>query len=440
MTTLREALGDALGVLGVRRTFLGAAAASPVASAGLAAYATGDDELAATLADADGRIGGGWGAAVLGDVLHLSSRPGGTARPIVVADTEHLWGVLDALAAHPAPATVALVLDLDLDAPVDDDDRPSLDRRPAGAVPMLDPELAAARLALVVGPGVERADALAGMRSVAERAEVAVLNTWGAKGVLRWDSPWHGGTLGLQEADVALAGLDDVDLVIASGLDPDEVATSLPSATPVLEVHPAHLGDLLARWPEATGAGTLPPPTRLYSRIAEVVQPAYERSKAPLHPARAALQCSGAGPPGALVAVDAGLAGFWIARTFPTAEPASVAVPAAANPGFAAAAALLCALDGRSALAVVDAGDGPDGVDHATAAVLGLARSWDERVAVQVWSTDGPATDAAAHAAATVEAFEAPGVTVTHVGIDGAALGELEAVAGRVVAWGGLES
>ena len=36
-----------------------------------------------------------------------------------------------------------------------------------------------------------------------------VVNTWGAKGVLRWDDPHHAGTAGLQADDFDLAGLAD---------------------------------------------------------------------------------------------------------------------------------------------------------------------------------------------------------------------------------------
>ena len=73
-------------------------------------------------------------------------------------------------------------------------------------------------------------------------------------------------------------------------------------------------------------------------------------------------------PTEGLVAADPGPAGLWIARAFPTLVPGSVIVPAARQPGFAAAAALVAALDDRPAIAVTT-----DPVDPLTEAVL---RRW----------------------------------------------------------------
>ena len=53
-------------------------------------------------------------------------------------------------------------------------------------------------------------------------ASLGVLNTWGAKGVFDWRSRHHLATAGLQEHDFALAGLGDADLIVATGVDPDE--------------------------------------------------------------------------------------------------------------------------------------------------------------------------------------------------------------------------
>ena len=88
----------------------------------------------------------------------------------------------------------------------------------------LDPSIAALDIVVVVGPGVVRAGAVDALGELARKAGIGVLNTWGAKGVERWDSPFHFGTIGLQARDFELAGLGTRDVVLTSGLDPDESA------------------------------------------------------------------------------------------------------------------------------------------------------------------------------------------------------------------------
>src|SRR5690606_31825379 len=153
---------------------------------------------------------------------------------------------LDDLVAALAPldplgpvVTVALHLDLDLDAEVAEiPERPPAERE---VVLMLDPELAHLRLAVVVGPGVVRAGAADDLLNLATSMNVAVVNTWGAKGVFRWDSPFHAGTAGLQARDWELAGVSDADVVVVSGLDPDEVDTHALGNLVVQEVSPSQL-------------------------------------------------------------------------------------------------------------------------------------------------------------------------------------------------------
>jgi thiamine pyrophosphate-dependent acetolactate synthase large subunit-like protein len=118
------------------------------------------------------------------------------------------------------PGTLGLHLDLDLSEPVADGVAgPDPERQP---VLTLDPSLASLELVVVVGPGVVRSSSLEGLRSFSRAAGAGVVNTWGAKGVERWNSPFHFGTAGLQERDFELAGLGAADIVVVSGLDPDE--------------------------------------------------------------------------------------------------------------------------------------------------------------------------------------------------------------------------
>jgi hypothetical protein len=178
-------------------------------------------------------------------------------------------------------------------------------------------------LGILVGPGVVAAGCVDGLHVFADRFGCGVVNTWGAKGVFRWDDPRHFGTAGLQARDFELAGLGDVDVLVTSGLDPDEV-TSRPwqGRAEVVDVPPRDL----AAWNGTLPAGTLERPA-LYTALAAVVGPLYEQAGSP--PARAAGLAASL-PDGATLLARPGLVGFWVARTFPTARPGSVRIAAGA--------------------------------------------------------------------------------------------------------------
>lgn len=191
-----------------------------------------------------------------------------------------------------------------------------------------------------------------GLQAFSDRARSGVVNTWGAKGVFRWDDPRHFGTAGLQARDFELAGLADVDVLVTSGLDPDEV-TSSPWAgrAEVIDVAPAEL----ARFERSLPPGTLERPA-LYAALAAVVGPLYDHGGSP--PARAAALAASL-PDGGLVVAEPGLVGFWVARTFPTAVPGSVAVPARGGAARAWALATAAARAGRP-VTFVTAASPPD--------------------------------------------------------------------------------
>ena len=345
-------------------------------------------DLAVLLADADGRIGevdgrARLGAALLpGPILHLSSKPGGTAPLQTVGSPEEMLDALVGPTGVLIPGTMALHLDFDLHAEVPED-LSAAAQPERQTVLTLDPSMAGLRFATVVGPGVVRSAALDGLRSFSRAAGSGVFNTWGAKGVERWDSPWHFGTIGVQEGDIALAHIHDADVLVVSGLDPDELSAQDIGHPVTQEVHPAQLGALCTRWETTQDPPSERPP--LYSELSGVLTSAYEDDSAPLSAARAALHLSGALPDGGMAVVDGGPAGFWVARAFPTSIPNSVVVPAGdprASAGFAAAAAMICAVEDRPVLAVTDAAgaDTPE-----TAAVLAFAQERGVPVALQVW-------------------------------------------------------
>lgn len=212
-------------------------------------------------------------------------------------------------------------------------------------------------LGILVGPGVVQAGCGEGLRAFAARVGCGVVNTWGAKGVLRWDDPLHFGTAGLQARDFELAGLGAVDVLVTSGLDPREVtAHPWAGSAEVLDLPP----DALASAAPDLPAGTLDRPP-LYTELAAVVGPMYEQPGSP--PWRAAALAASL-PPGGLVVGEPGLAGFWLARTFPTTEPGSVCVPATGGRDAAREIARRAAAAGRSVTLVTDRSSlsPPDGV------------------------------------------------------------------------------
>ncbi len=428
-TTVASLLEQRLRALGVGRIYglpLGELPHVPIA----------DPDLAVLLADVDGRLGhhdgsGRLGAAMLsGPILHLSSEPGGRAPLQTIGSAEEL---LDALVDPPGmilPGTSALHLDLDLSAEVDEQLASSVapDRQP---VVTLDPAMADLDIVAVVGPGVVRAGALDGLEAFSRRGGIGVVNTWGAKGVERWDSPFHFGTAGLQRRDFELAGIAAADVVIASGLDPAESRPDQLGSYVVQEVPPRQLGALCHRWTASRTPPTRPP---LYSALSEVVVPLYETESVPLTAPRAALHLSGALPERGIAVADPGPAGFWIARAFPTSFPGSVCVPAARAEGFAAAAALVCALEGRPYVAVTDQrADGA--LDPTTAAIVELAESHGQPVSLQLWGSEGRLEDVSGHVELLQRRIGGDG---GHLDLVPVAVGDtdaIESVAGPIVAW-----
>lgn len=280
--------------------------------------------------------------------------------------------------------------------------------------PSLSPPEPGRRTVVVVGPGVVRAGRVGDLRAFAAATGLAVVNTWGAKGVFPWDDPRHAGTAGLQRDDFALAGVDDADLVITSGLDPDECPALRLDPTRTVDVDPNHIGAAAQGWPPPQGT---PERSALYERLAAVVGPMYTSKADPPPPPRAVAALAGSG----VVAADAGPGGFWVARTFPTAEPGSVLIPARARPGWAAAVAVVAAVQRRGGVVAVTTAP----LDDVTTELLDLARAAGLAVRVQAWAGADVAPQRVGGGPEMVEP----------VVVDWSALDALVAVAGPVVAW-----
>jgi thiamine pyrophosphate-dependent acetolactate synthase large subunit-like protein len=426
--TTVDLLAEQLRSMGVTRVF---ATPSTTRFPRLDHVVVPEAQLAVLLADASGRTTRAPGVAMVGErTLHLGSAPGVPPDRVVVDDPASALSAVAGWSLGSVHATTEIDLDLDVSAPVAADvaiTEPLVVDDDPGQVFTLAPDLAELRIAVLAGPGVIRLGQVDALRAAARALGLGVVNTWGAKGVFRWDHPLHHGTAGLQADDFALAGVADAQLVVATGLDPLESPPERWAGGHVLEVHPRHLGALALRWPEP---GDPPPPPALYTRLAAALAPSYARATGPLAPARAAGDTAEVLPGGGLVVADPGPAGLWVARALPTSEPGSVVVPASNVKGFAAAAGLVASFDGRPAIGVVT-----EPPDPATLALLELAAAWERPLTLAVWGADTGVSSAGEHRARLVGALASPGVDVVAVPVDFSETRLLVEVAGEVVAW-----
>jgi hypothetical protein len=359
-------------------------------------------------------------------VLRIGSQPGAAAERAVIDDVELLPQALAAWELVDAFASVEYEIAVDLDQPAPDHLEPvRLD--PGLQASTLAPDMAGVNAVVLAGPGVIRHGAVAALHEVARRLGAGVVNTWGAKGVFRWDSPYHFGTAGLQARDAELAGLTAADLVVTTGLDPHEMPVETWATGPVLDVDPRVLTALTYQWSDSTRELVRP---ALYEQLSRALGPLYASDAAPLSPARAAADLGAARPAGGLVAADPGPAGLWVARALPTTEVGSVVVPARPVRGYALAAAIAASLSGRPAVAVV-----ADPVDPSTAELLVLAEHWGADVVLEVWGADAAPRPPADRARELGEALARPGVAVVPTAVDLDLTGVLVDVAGPLVAW-----
>jgi hypothetical protein len=393
---------------------------------GLGHLPVADPALAELLADADGRLNRIGASFDDAGILRVTSCPGAETSAVEVSDATMLPAELGRFTGQEIPGAFALRLDLDLDAPAPADVEPvgletTLERI------RLSPTLAGEVAHIIVGPGVVRADAVEDLRAFARRTGWGVVNTFGAKGVLRWDDPLHMGTAGFQAEDFRLAGVVDTLFAVTVGIDPAEVPPGDIGTTQQIVLHPRHLASAADAWPQSDRVPDRPP---LYEQLAAVIGPAYDLDDVPLHPARAARDLGVALGSETLIVADPGPAGLWVGRAFPTESPDQVVVPASKAEGIAAAIALVAGLDGRSAVAVTT-----DPLDPTTERVLDLARQLEIPLTIEAWGADAPFDGPHERMAALMETTARPGADVIGVPVDLARTSELIELAGPVTAW-----
>ena len=282
---------------------------------------------------------------------------------------------------------------------------------------------------VLAGPGVPGCGAASALNAFAATAGIGVVNTWGAKGVLDWRSRRHFATVGLQQSDFVLSGFADTDLIIATGVDPDESPDRMWRLGPVGEVDPRSLVQLADVVHRVGREPSMPP---LRAGLAEVTRDGWVDGLEPLPPSRATLHYAQALGRGGLVAADAGTSGYWVARTFSTLELGSAVVPSLPIPGFAIACATVARRirPWRAVLAVVD---GP--LDPVAAAGLDEAARQGVPVGVEVWDADGSEVDATSHRHRLEGIVRARDTKVVSLRTDVRQLASMVAVAGEIVAW-----
>ena len=270
---------------------------------------------------------------------------------------------------------------------------------------------------LVAGGGVPGTPgAIETLVALAKRTRTGVLNTFLAKGLFRFDDPAHLGTIGLQRDDLRLARVDVPGefTVVVTGVDDDEIPGGIPDHWE--RVDPGDLGSL--HLPDAPSFLGRP---ELYGAIAAVCGPLYGDARVPLSPVRAAGDLASALGTETVVTANAGLAGFWLGRTFPTRHPGSVRLPVRAGHDVVAEV-----LASEPAVVVVC---GPDDEVPEAAPTGGV-------VVVEHWSPTGPPTTPADRVAALTRALGIAGVHHLEVGVAVGDVADLVAVAGPIVAWG----
>ena len=282
---------------------------------------------------------------------------------------------------------------------------------------------------VLAGPGIFDGGAVADLHALAAVANLGVLNTWGAKGLYDWRSRHHLATVGLQDQDFRLGGLAESDLIIATGLDSHEAPDKRWQISQFCTVATTALARLSETIDRPRGEITQPP---LRAGLARVTQLGWKRSDAPLAPTKVtrqyALSLGGSG----LVAADAGIAGYWVARTFSTTSAGSAVVPSTPAQGLAVAAVIVARRiqPARLALAVID------GVpDELTLGLLAEASRMGIGVGVEAWVSDGPRLDATAHAERLRRLVVTPAQEVVGLSTDLHQIDQMISVAGPVIAW-----
>ena len=231
----------------------------------------------------------------------------------------------------------------------------------------------------LAGNGVVRQNAAAALREFSRATGIPVAETFMAKGLMDYESPFALGTVGLQSRDYAMAGFDEADVVIAIGFDLvehapkhwnpdgdkkiiviDTVSAEIDAAfVPEVELigdiyHTlSRLGEECREVPHAGGS----------HRLRDVIMGRFEAAKDdeqfPMQPPRALWEIRKAMRREDILISDVGLHKLWIGRMFPAQEPNTVLIANGfAGMGFGVPAAIGAKLTYPDRKVVTVNGDG----------------------------------------------------------------------------------
>ena len=172
------------------------------------------------------------------------------------------------------------------------------------------------------------------------------------------------------------------------------------------------------------------PPLRI--RLADVTQAGWSSDSVPLMPSRVTMHYSRSLASGGLVAADAGIAGYWLARTYATTELRAACVPPAPTPGWASACVLVARIGHplRPALAVLSGS-----LDDHTRSVLDAAAGLGIEVGVEMWSPDGDVIGPDEHMARLGPLTDCRVGGVATLSTDEHQIDQMVEAAGEVCAW-----
>jgi acetolactate synthase-1/2/3 large subunit len=235
---------------------------------------------------------------------------------------------------------------------------------------------------VLAGNGAIRGHASRALRAFVQVTGIPVAETFMAKGLLDYESPYAAGTVGLQARDYEMAGFEDADVVIAVGYDlvehapehwnprgdktivvVDSVAAEIDEFyIPEVEL----IGDIahvLARL--ATGCTRVAsgPVSAANSGLRDVTFSALNDARGddhfPMRPPRVLWDIRDALGPEDILVSDVGLHKLWIGRMFPAHEPGTVLIAnGLAGMGFALPTAIAAKLVRPDRRVVTVSGDG----------------------------------------------------------------------------------
>ena len=221
---------------------------------------------------------------------------------------------------------------------------------------------------VLAGNGAIRGHAARALRAFVQVTGIPVAETFMAKGLLDYESPYAAGTVGLQARDYEMAGFEDADVVIAVGYDlvehapehwnpkgtkkivvVDSVAAEidefyLPAVELIGDI--AHvLARLATSCARATTSGDGAMPSGLRNVTLRALSEAREDDHFPMRPPRVLWDIRAALGREDILVSDVGLHKLWIGRMFPAHEPGTVLIAnGLAGMGFALPTAIAAKL------------------------------------------------------------------------------------------------